>query len=96
MMYDEMKEKQEFIVENWKEDGKKVIETIWKQEKRKMKVNEFLDNCSCCGGNWAGMLLTGIKRLYPEVYNAIPNSLGKYAFILIVNVIELLEIDCSE
>lgn len=28
-----------------------------------MKMSEFMQNCSTCGGNWGAMLLTGIKRV---------------------------------
>ena len=33
-----------------------------------MTMNEFMQNCSACGGNWGAMLLTGIKRVFPEYY----------------------------
>jgi hypothetical protein len=32
-------------------------------------MKEFLNYCSACGGNWGAMLLTGIKRVFPEEYN---------------------------
>ena len=31
-------------------------------------MNEFMQNCSACGGNWGAMLLTGIKRVFLEHY----------------------------
>ena len=33
-----------------------------------MSMEEFLSNCTACGGNWGAMLLTGIKRVFPEYY----------------------------
>lgn len=36
-----------------------------------MTMNEFMQNCSACGGNWGAMLLTGIKRVFPEHYTEV-------------------------
>ena len=33
-----------------------------------MKMLEFMQNCTACGGNWGAMLLTGIKRVFPDKY----------------------------
>lgn len=62
-------------------------------------MREFLEYCTACGGNWGGMLLSGIERLRPEVYKAIPNEIassGGEAFALICNVIYLLRIGDEE
>ena len=49
-----------------------------------------------CGGDWGAMLLTGIKRLFPQVWDAIPNEMGVYAFIVLLNVLILRGVDTSE
>ena len=66
----------EFLVAVWKEDGIKVLETITHQHTVPMTTDDFLSNhCYACGGNWGAMLLTGIKALYPDVYDAIPDNM---------------------
>lgn len=82
----------EFIVALWKEDGIKVLEAIDRQNIAPMTMPEFLNNCIACGGDWGAMLLTGIKALYPEVYNAIPDDMGHFAFRCICETLELLQI----
>ena len=60
---------------------------------------EFLKHCTACGGNWAGMLLTGIKALYPDVYAAIPEKLGRNgaeAFDNLVIVLNLCGVNTAE
>lgn len=41
------------------------------------------------------MILTGIKALYPEVWNAIPEKMGSQAFACLCYVLQLLDVDCS-
>lgn len=38
-----------------------------------MAMREFLNNCTACGGNWCSMLLTGIKRVFPDQYETVDN-----------------------
>jgi sucrose-6-phosphate hydrolase SacC (GH32 family) len=38
-----------------------------------MKRQEFLQQCSACGGNWTAMIMSGIKEMAPEVYDAMPD-----------------------
>ena len=82
----------EVLVALWKEDGIKVLETISAQHVIPMTMPEFLNNCLACGGDWGAMLLTGIKALYPNVYEAIPNDMGHFAFRCICETLELLQI----
>lgn len=61
-------------------------------------TKEFLDHCVCCGGNWGGMFLSGIEKLYPYVYAAIPDHMGatgNEAFINIIYVMMLCGVDTS-
>lgn len=60
-----------------------------------IKMEEFLQDCSACGGNWGGMLLTGIKRRWPAVYDAIPEDMGIYAFGCICSVLMLCGVDTA-
>lgn len=54
-----------------------------------MDMNTFLTHCTACGGNWGGMLLTGIKKLWPAVWDAIPEDMGCHAFAGILCTLEL-------
>ena len=57
-----------------------------------MSASDFIANyCSPCGGNWAGMLLTGTKMLFPEVYNEIPEKMGKNGMDAFTNLCETLQ-----
>lgn len=82
----------ELILEQWGEQGKLVIEACHNANAQPMTNSEFLDHCVACGGNWGAMLLTGIKSLYPKVYDAIPNNMGRKAFFCLVELLELLNI----
>ena len=62
----------------------------------KISVDEFLDYCTACGGNWGGMLLNGIKVLWPEVWDLIPEHMGTHAFECIVSVMNLCGVDTAE
>ena len=64
--------------------------------KTPMTFDEFLTHCTCCGGNWGGMLLTGIHELYPEVWDAIPDDMGLNPFQTICAALILLGIDFGD
>lgn len=81
------------LAKEWGKDGKKVVEKCFEADTKKMSGNEFLTHCSACGGNWGGMLLTGVKRLYPEVWDAIPDNMGHNAWNCIIATLNLLKID---
>lgn len=40
----------------------------------KMPMSEFLKHCHACGGDWVGMLLSGIKEINPEYFDKIPDD----------------------
>ena len=94
--YDMIIEAQNYLVKNWGEDGKRVIEAAFTVKPFNGNTKAFLDYCSACGGNWGGMFLTGIKRLYPNVYDAIPNDMGVFAFCCIGMTMRLCGVDTSE
>lgn len=81
------------IIEIWEDAGKRVLEVIDRQDTKAMTCDDFLLHCTACGGNWGGMLLSGIKALYPEVYETIPQDMGKRAWQGICTTIELLGVD---
>lgn len=74
----------ESITSEW---GKDFIKVLQRAEPINMKFNDFLDECISCGGNWTGMLLSGIKSLRPELYNAVPDYMGKRAWMVLTNTL---------
>lgn len=80
----------EYIAKVWDNN---VLNAIDNQLIIPMTMDEFLNHCTACGGNWGGMLLTGIQALYPEVYNAIPDDMGHFAWNSICTTIKLLGIE---
>lgn len=81
------------IKEEW---GTDIIEVVWHTKTSKMTFKEFLMKCTYCGGNWGGMLLTGIKKLYPAVWDAIPDDMGISAFTTLCALLTILDVDFSE
>lgn len=81
------------LAKEWGIIGEEVIAECFKADTKEMNCSEFLNYCSACGGNWGGMLLTGIKRLYPDVWNAIPDYMGHNAWGCIIATLKLLKIE---
>ena len=86
-------------------DAIKVVREDWGDDflmkaclakKTPMTFDQFLDHCTACGGNWSGMLLTGVRKLWPEVWDIIPDDMGVHAFTTICNLLVLLGVDTSE
>lgn len=87
------------IRESWGEIGDAIIEACARQTPFNGKSGEFLDHCFACGGDWCGMLLSGIYELYPDIFDLIPNNMaddGNRAFIRLCHVLILLGVDTSE
>ena len=81
------------LMKDW---GEKVVAEIFSAPKIHMTQKEFLSNCIACGGNWGGMLLTGIRELWPAVYDAIPDDMGCFAFECIADILILCGVDTTE
>ena len=87
---------QDFLIENWGESGEKVIEECAKIVPFNNDFDAFLDHCTCCGGNWGGMILSGIWKLYPSVWEAIPDNMGVFPWQCLCQTLILCGVDCSE
>ena len=61
--YENIKEAQDTLIKCWGDDGKKVIEECAKVKPFNGSMKSFFEYCACCGGNWVGMLLSGVKAL---------------------------------
>lgn len=88
-------EARSYIREEWEETAEQVIDACSRQKGFGGTVKDFLDHCTACGGNWGGMFLTGIRELFPDVYDAIPENMGVHAFTCIANVLVLCGVDTS-
>ena len=77
--------------------GDEVVFKAMMANKTPMTMSEYLRNhCITCGGNWGGWFLTGVKKLYREVWDAIPDDMGIFAFNTICDLLVLLGIDMDE
>lgn len=94
--YDYIIDAQNTLIKNWGEIGKAVIVVCLHEKPFNDTFKNFLPYCTACGGNWGGMILTGIKELYPKVYDTIPNDMGVHAFVCICSTLLLLGVDTSE
>ena len=79
----------EYLAFNW---GENILTVIDRQNTTPMTMKIFLSHCTACGGDWGGMLLTGIKELFPEVWDAIPDKMGAFAWSCLCITLELLDI----
>ena len=77
----------EFLAYNW---GNGILTVIDEQKTTPMTMKDFLSHCTACGGNWGGMLLTGIRELWPEVWEAIPDDMGMFAWRCLCDTITML------
>ena len=89
-------EAKECLIEYCGEDGKKVIAECAKVTPFNGCSKDFLDHCIACGGNWGGILLTGIEKLFPNVWEAIPNDMGMFAWMCLCSTLILCGVDCSD
>ena len=94
--YDMIIEAQDYLVENWGEDGKRIIEAAFAVNPFQGTTTDFLNYCIACGGDWGQMFLTGIQELYPEVHNVIPKKMGASAFECLCYILILCGVDTSE
>lgn len=86
---------QSLLVDQWGKQGERVIEECAKVHPFNNGSGTFLNHCTTCGGNWGGMLLTGLKKLYPTVWEAIPDDMGCFAWHCLCSVLILCGVDTS-
>lgn len=94
--YKDIIDAQEMLVKHWGEQGEQVIAETIRADRKPMTFKQFLDNCTACGGNWGGMLLSGINELWPNVWKAIPNDMGIQVWECLCSVLVLCGVDTSE
>ena len=89
-------EAREDIQNRWPENAEAVISACDAADKLNADSAEFLKHCFAAGGNWSAMFLSGIKALWPEVYEAIPADMGSNSFIPLCSVLILCGVDTSK
>ena len=69
--------------------GGDFIKILQQTEPLNMPRNTFLEKCVACDGNWANMVLSGIKSLRPELYNTILDYIGspKWWWLTLQNIL---------
>lgn len=90
-----MQEFMDYLIKYW---GKEVANKIAAEASKcrvYMTSKEFLCHCTMCGGNWGGMFLTGIRELFPKVWDLIPDDMGMNAMVCILSVMNLCGVDTS-
>lgn len=92
------KERIDLLREYWgAEVTGNIMEAIAEDEADKaMTMSEFLGHCTACGGDWGGMLLTGVHKLWPHVWDAIPEQMGVYAWECICTTIGLCGVQLED
>lgn len=76
----------------WGVDGYAIVKYVDTIDTPAMTYDEFAHHCTACGGNWGEMLLTGIRELYPTVWEMIPDNMGIFAWTAICETLALLNI----
>lgn len=81
----------DMLITCWKEKGIAIVEYIDTLNDFRIKpMDDFLVHCTPCGGDWGAMILTGIKELYPTIWELIPDDMGVFAFAVLSDLLELL------
>lgn len=66
------------VLVQWGESGKDIINAAFK-EHEKLSFGGFMSECEGCDGDWVKIILSGMERIYPEVYSTLPPIFGEEA-----------------
>ena len=80
----------EFIRQWWPDTADSVISACSAEQPFGGTTDDFLSHCIACGGDWGALLLSGIKALWPKVWDAIPGNMGVMGFGCICHTLVLL------
>ena len=83
----------EFIEEYWSDSANKVISACEMVSPFNGDLKSFLSHCTACGGDWVSMVLSGIKELWPTVWESIPEDMGDYSFFILQDVLILCGVE---
>lgn len=74
------------------ESGNDIINAAF-NDHNKMSFWEFIGACSGCNGDWVEIVISGIDKLFPEVYSALPENLGPNALEKLTKVLILCGVE---
>ena len=60
------------------ESGNDIINAAF-NDHNKITFSEFMSECKGCDGDWVAIILSGMERIYPEVYSTLPPIFGQEA-----------------
>lgn len=89
-MMTDKREASEFIIKEWEDRGKSIVDYITTLDITPKPLDSFWEHCIACGGDWGAMILTGIRELYPEIWDMIPDKMGVFAFSVLCEILNLL------
>ena len=87
---------EDMVRDDWGDEAERIIAACREVEPVCMDIVEFIESCVDCGDAWGLTLLTGISRLFPSVYDAMPSYLGKETWGGLLPVLELCGIDSKK
>lgn len=66
------------VLVQWGESGNNIINAAF-NDHSKITFSEFMSECKGCDGDWVAIILSGMERVYPEVYSSLPPIFGQEA-----------------
>lgn len=94
MLSEEIKQlsNHDFLAQAWdKQTADSIFALIHDTPRYEISFLDFCRNdCTACGGNWGGMLLTGIKHKWPQIWETIPEDLGLFGWSCLCIILEEL------
>ena len=76
----------------WGESGNDIVNAAF-NDHLKITFSDFMCECSGCNGNWVDIIISGIDKLYPEVYSTLPENLGPDALEILTKVLILCGVE---
>ena len=78
------------LIDDWRESGERVAEAAARAKSYNDSFEKFWrEDCNSRGGSIEQIMLSGIRALWPEVYAAMPEDLGLFAYARICSVLVL-------
>ena len=80
------------VLVQWGKYGNDILNAAFNSH-NKMSFREFIGACSGCDGDWVEIVISGIDKLFPEVYSALPENLGPNALEKLTKVLILCGVE---
>ena len=76
----------------WGDSGNDIVNAAF-NDHSKITFSEFMGACSGCNGDWVDIIISGIDKLYPEVYSTLPENLGPDSLEILTKVLILCGVE---